>query len=578
MRTCPRCDEVFEDQGSFCPHDGAPLDPPGDALVGRVLASRFRLVRRIGASATALTYLARHLLIDRRSALKILRPELALDPSQRERFLREARAVNRIAHRSLVEVRDVGEADGFAYLVLEHVEGERLSERLARGALPWTEAAGIAAELSSALARAHEHGVVHRDVRPENVLLVPQAGRELVKLTDFGAAKMLDQPSLTLTDAVLGTPGYVAPEHAAGRPLDGRADLWALGVVLYEALAGAHPFDAPTPGERLVRSLHEDPPPLDVRVAGLPHELVALVARLLARSPEARPQDAYEVHDALLALLERAREERLDATLAPPAPGAPSAASASASEAKGTSPGWAPPASEPFLPEVMPATPRLEPGSALLAMERLAVRVPTPGARPHGGTGDDVEAAPMSARLAGLDRLLGDLAGRAPAAPDAEVRRAGALADEARGHLVRFDRALGLVAEAQADVTRLETEARAFRRALGRRIDAAGVERARERAHLDALLGALAERDVAADDRAALEAERARAAEAVERIGEGLELLRLELGEKNVAHETAHAVAAGRLEGALAALRTLAGAARGAIEEGVDLARAVAAR
>ncbi|MBL9109363.1 MAG: serine/threonine protein kinase, partial [Myxococcales bacterium] len=169
MKICPRCSELFPDDAGFCPYDGVSLERSNDKYLGKTIASRYRLIKRLGLGGMSSVYLARHIIIDRLSALKILRKELGLNPSHRERFLREARAVNRINHRNIVEISDVGEADGVAYLVMEYVEGESLHAHVQRGRLDWQRAARIGIQVASALARAHQMGIVHRDLKPENV-------------------------------------------------------------------------------------------------------------------------------------------------------------------------------------------------------------------------------------------------------------------------------------------------------------------------------------------------------------------------------------------------------------------------
>ena len=255
-------------------------------------------------------YLARHVIIERLSAIKVLRQDLTLNPASRERFLREARAVNRINHPNIVEITDYGEFEGMAYLVMEYVEGESLLAALKRGALPWPRASHLGAQIASALGRAHQMGVIHRDLKPENVILVgppEKAGtrEEAVKLTDFGIAKIVDAPRLTFNEQMFGTPGYIAPEYIEGAPADARCDLYALGVVLYEMMTACLPYDARTQAEKLVKPLSSPPIPPGQRVAGLPPELESLILRLLARRPEDRPRDAFAVVNALSDVLRR---------------------------------------------------------------------------------------------------------------------------------------------------------------------------------------------------------------------------------------------------------------------------------
>jgi serine/threonine protein kinase len=226
VKLCGTCFEPFPDDAQFCPFDGKELTKTNDRFLGRTIASRYRLIKKLGSGGMSVVYLARHELISRLSAIKILRPELSRISEHRERFLREARAVNRINHENIVEISDVGESDGVAYLVMEYVEGEALLAHIQRGRLAWDRAVRIAMQVASALARAHQEGIIHRDLKPENILLVPPKSEdalEIVKLTDFGIAKVMGEPSITLNEQLFGTPGYIAPEYVGGISIDGRS-------------------------------------------------------------------------------------------------------------------------------------------------------------------------------------------------------------------------------------------------------------------------------------------------------------------------------------------------------------------
>jgi serine/threonine-protein kinase len=270
--------------------------------LGRLLANRYRLIARLGEGKMAEVYLARHVLIDRLSAIKVLRSEMGGDRALRRSFLREAKAVNRINHPNIVEISDYGETDETAYLVMEYVPGESLARHLARAPLGWARAARVALQLGHALARAHEMGVVHRDVQPRNVLLVPgRGGDDVVKLTDFGVAKLLDpsgepRPATGRHLAHDLEPAYVAPELRQGGVDDARVDLFSLGVVLYQTMTGALPFgnDLPT----------GPPPPTSRWSVDAPDELQSLLQTLLAAAPEERPRDAFEVVVRLQRVLE----------------------------------------------------------------------------------------------------------------------------------------------------------------------------------------------------------------------------------------------------------------------------------
>jgi serine/threonine-protein kinase len=264
------------------------------SFIGRLVANRYRLIARLGDSPMAEVYLARHVLIDRLSAIKVLRADVGRDRGLRALFLREAKAVNRINHPNIVEITDYGETAETAFLVMEYVPGEPLSRLLAHGPLGWQRAARIAVQVGLALSRAHEMGVIHRDLKPSNVLVVPRRGADdIVKLTDFGVAKLLSSsgPEHTGTTGLLPahvSPAHVAPELSSTGTLDAKSDLFSLGVVAYECACGALPYgtdrSAPRPPPRKTSELAPDVPPAFDEV----------VARLLAWSPDDRPRDAFE--------------------------------------------------------------------------------------------------------------------------------------------------------------------------------------------------------------------------------------------------------------------------------------------
>jgi tRNA A-37 threonylcarbamoyl transferase component Bud32 len=303
VKLCRRCLELYPPDAAFCPMDGAPLEEVTDPLVGKTVANRYRVMSRLGGGGMSSVYLARHVMIDRLSALKMLRGDLCASPQQRERFLREAQAVNRINHENIVEVTDYGEWDQLVFLVMEYVPGEPLHTLLQGGPLPWQRAAALGVQLSAALARAHQQGVVHRDLKPGNVLVVRRTGGEIAMLTDFGIAKILDAPSLTFTAQIFGTPGYIAPEYLEGKATDERIDLYSLGVLLYEMLTGTLPHDEDGTMPLMLQVLKRPPRPLQDRGVRVPQPLSDLVMALLARAPEQRPRNAFQVQDTLAEVL-----------------------------------------------------------------------------------------------------------------------------------------------------------------------------------------------------------------------------------------------------------------------------------
>jgi serine/threonine-protein kinase len=310
MKVCPRCSELYPDDAERCPRDGAELRAVLDPLIGRTVGGRYRLISRLGSGGMSSVYLARHTTIDRLMAIKTLRRDLALDPVQRDRFVREARAVNRINHENIVEITDFGESDdGMVYLVMEYVPGETLLKSMGAGPFSSLRALDIAEQIAGALARAHQMGIVHRDLKPENILLLQKRGRaDFVKLLDFGIAKIMDAPSLTGSQQIFGTPGYIAPEYIQSTHIDGRADLYSLGVILYELVTGALPFDYEYPGDLLVKHVTETPIPLRTRLDSVDPVVEEFVLRCLRKSPQERFRDAFHFLAELAATRGRLRD------------------------------------------------------------------------------------------------------------------------------------------------------------------------------------------------------------------------------------------------------------------------------
>ena len=293
-------------------HDAARRTRMADTL-GTALEGRYAIERVLAQGNVATVLVARDLRHDRAVAIKVLARDLVA-PSGVERFLQEIHVTARLTHPHLLPVHESGEAEGLLYYVMPYVEGETLRARLAKGsALPVPDAVRMLRELADALAFAHAHGVVHRDLKPENILL--SGGHAVV--ADFGIARALaaaadpgalEMPVPAESGLVLGTPAYMSPEQAVGSAaVDHRADLYALGVIAWELLAGAHPFGARTPQAMVTGHLTETPAPLEELRRDVPPGLAALVARLLAKAPADRPRDAAEVLRAL---------ENADSTLA----------------------------------------------------------------------------------------------------------------------------------------------------------------------------------------------------------------------------------------------------------------------
>ena len=265
--------------------------------------SHYRIVDGLGAGAMGEVYLAEDVRLGRKVALKLLPAHLTRDEAAKTRLIHEARAASLLDHPHICTVYDIEELPtGEFLLAMAYCDGETLRTRLSRGPLPVDEAVELACQMADALAEAHAHGIVHRDIKPANAM-VTRTGR--LKLVDFGLAHLPEATMLTATGTTLGTPGYMAPEQVRGEEVDARADLWALGVVLYEMLAGRPPFGKESLEAVLYAVVHQAPEPLDRVRPGLPPSLVRIVNRALAKDGRARYQQAEQMLADLGACRER---------------------------------------------------------------------------------------------------------------------------------------------------------------------------------------------------------------------------------------------------------------------------------
>ncbi len=271
-------------------------------LIGAVLSGRYRLESKLGSGGMSTVYLARDETLERSVAVKVLHQEISDQPDQLERFRREARAVAQLSHPNVVAVIDAGEDGGYPYIVFEYVPGETLKARIdAVGKLPLDEAAAYAIEIGRGLAAAHAHKLIHRDVKPQNVLIDAE-GR--AKVTDFGIARSLESDGLTKTGRVLGTTDYVSPEQAMGHDVDQRSDIYSLGVLLYEMLTGEPPFKAETVVGVAMKHVN-DPMP---ETQEMRPDASAALARVVERSTSKDPDRRYDDMNDMLADLEGALE------------------------------------------------------------------------------------------------------------------------------------------------------------------------------------------------------------------------------------------------------------------------------
>lgn len=285
-------------------------------MLGRVLNQRYRLKEKLGSGGMADVYLADDLLLEREVAVKVLHPQYAADPAYIQRFRHEAQAAANLNHPNIVNIHDWGNEGDQYYIVMEYVEGRDLKEILrVEGRLLPERAAEITAEVCAALQYAHRHNLVHRDIKPHNIFLT-SIGQ--VKVMDFGIAREGNGSGFTQTGVVMGTPQYISPEQAQGRPVDGRSDIYSLGVVLYEMLTGRVPFDDPNPVTVAYRQVREDPIPPSVIDPEVPPALEAVVMKAMAKNPANRYQTAQEMKADLLRFL-----EGMPVTATPLLPGSP---------------------------------------------------------------------------------------------------------------------------------------------------------------------------------------------------------------------------------------------------------------
>src|SRR5881409_4320553 len=271
------------------------------------IAGRYSLERELGRGGMGIVYLAREVRLDRPVAIKLLPPSKATDPKLRERFLREARTAAKLSHPNVIPIHAVEEIGEFVFFAMAYVEGETLTERVRRrGPLPPSEGARVLRDVAWALAYAHGQGVIHRDVKPDNILLEQATGRVLV--ADFGIASVVAGAGALSTGEVIGTPEFMSPEQALGEAVDARSDLYSLGIVGYFAFSGALPFEAQRATDVLAKQVTEPAPPLASVAVGVPRRLAQAIDRCLAKDPAERPEGPSALADQLSHALEQRRE------------------------------------------------------------------------------------------------------------------------------------------------------------------------------------------------------------------------------------------------------------------------------
>ena len=313
VRYCSQCRAPYPEGERFCPRDGCAIvestdDDAQDPLIGRTIADRYLIRGRIGQGGMGVVYEGDHIALDKRVAIKFILDKFTTDQEVVARFHREARTASRIGHENIIDITDIGQIEGEdrSFIVMEYLEGIDLAELL-RGqrALPPRRAVYIINQVLRGLAAAHEKGIIHRDMKPENVFLTKRENApDFVKIMDFGISKIIDahdsKVRLTETGAVVGTPVYMAPEQArADESIDHRADIYAAGVMFHEMLCGQPPFTAPSYLQLVTQHLFDTPPPLRSIRPDLPPILEQVVLRALEKDPGARYATARVFAEAL---------------------------------------------------------------------------------------------------------------------------------------------------------------------------------------------------------------------------------------------------------------------------------------
>jgi Tol biopolymer transport system component len=271
-------------------------------MIGQTI-SHYKILEKLGGGGMGVVYKAQDLKLDRAVALKFLPPELTLDPDAKERFVHEAKAASSLQHHNICTIHDVDQtADGQMFIVMDLYEGETLKSRVAKGRLRIEEATDLAIQVAQGLAEAHAHGIIHRDIKPANILITKSG---VAKIVDFGLAKLSGATKVTKTGSTLGTVAYMAPEQLQGSDVDARADIFSVGVVLYEMLTGKTPFRGDHEAALMYSIMNEEPEPLQMQVPDATSELIHVVSRALEKDPANR----YKTMDDLLIDLRRVRKE-----------------------------------------------------------------------------------------------------------------------------------------------------------------------------------------------------------------------------------------------------------------------------
>jgi serine/threonine protein kinase len=304
MKTCPKCGAEYPDTTTLCPSDGIALEKTNDSLLGQTLAGKYRIDERLSEGGMGTVYKGTHVLMDKTVAVKVLRPSLAADEKIVARFSREARAASKISHPHALSVTDFGEDEnGTVFLVMEYLDGRTLKDIIRQeGPMPLTRVVEIIKQVGGALDAAHAQGVVHRDLKSDNIMLLNTMNADYAQVLDFGIAKIKERegeydPCLTAPDLVIGTPQYMSPEQCSQAPdIDARSDIYSLGVIIYEMLVGHVPFTGDSPTEIMLKQMQQSAP----SILNERSDVSPAVAGVVARALEKQPHDRYASVSALI--------------------------------------------------------------------------------------------------------------------------------------------------------------------------------------------------------------------------------------------------------------------------------------
>ena len=307
MKVCPVCGKEYSDTTTLCSADAAVLKSADDPLLGQTLAEKYLIEKLLKRGGMGAVYQGKHVLMDKTVAIKVLHPSLAVEDAVVARFSREAKAASRISHPHAVNVTDFGEAEnGVVFLVMEYLDGRTLKEIIrSEGPMPLERVVEIVRQVTGALDAAHGQGVVHRDLKSDNIMVSQTNGSDWAKVLDFGIAKIqqpegIHDPDITAANLVVGTPQYMSPEQCSqAGTIDARSDIYSLGVIVYEMLAGQVPFTGESPTVIMMKQIQDQPPSIFATRADLPAGVDQAIAKALAKQPADRFQTAGQFSEAL---------------------------------------------------------------------------------------------------------------------------------------------------------------------------------------------------------------------------------------------------------------------------------------